>query len=885
MPHDFQWRPPVDREITEELAFHVEMRTRELIAGGMDPVLARAEAIRKLGDLNGMRKKLSRLGKGRNRMRRRTEWWSELWSDVRFGIRTLTRQPGFTSVALLTLAVGIGATTAIFSVLNTVVLRPLPVLEPDRLVVVSDYFGDQPGGDVSAGTYFDLGREQRVFSGLAASYFTNFIVTGSQEPERIVGSRATASYFRVFEVPPLHGRAFREDEDSPGQSPVAVLSHRFWVRRFGGDPGVLGQTIILNTMPHLIIGVMPARFDFFANSGDLWTPAAFTNEQKAQHDGRFLRVYGRLKAEVTPEQAVADLTPIAARLRELHPDANANLRVAVTPIIEAVVGNTADRILVVFGAVCLVLLIGCVNVANLLLARGATRARELAVRAALGAGRSRIVRQLLVENLVLSLVAGILGVGVAGFGVRVILAAAPENVPRLDRLSLDLASVGFALAAAVASALVFGVLPAVRTAGTDLFSALREGSRGASGTTRDWLKRGLVAAEVALAMLLLVGAGLLIRTAIHLGRIDPGFDPRGVLSARVSLPRASYQAWERVTTTFTRLAEDLSRRPGVVAAGVVSQVPMGPGGNSNGLIPEGKSLEGRNAILSRHRLVSRGYFRTMRIPLRQGREFDADDHRGQPRVMIVNETLARTAFPGPSPIGKQMACCEIGEEGGSAWKEIVGVVADVPVWGLEDEAEPEFYLPIGQAPPAAWEWVARTMTVAIRTEGEPSAMAPTLREVVRAIDPTLPVFQVAAMDKWIAQSLAESRFNTQLLTTLGAIGLLLAAVGIYGVIAFFVARRTREIGIRSALGASRGAVRGLVLRQGLIPVAIGVGAGLIGSLAASGVIASQLRGVPPHDPVTLAIVAIGLLAIAVVAILAPARAATRIDPTIAMREE
>ena len=883
---EFWWRPTVDREVADELSFHVEMRTRELVAKGMDPAAARVAAARRLGDAATIRRRLTKLGKERDRTMGRTEWWGELGHDLRFGFRTLARQPGFALVAMVMLALGIGATTSIFSVLNTVALRPLPLPDPAQVVMVSEGWSGRAGGDVSIGNYEDFSRGQHTFASLGAHYGENYILGGTDRPERLVGARVTASYFRVMGVAPLHGRVFGEDEDSPGQPRTVVLSHRLWERRYGADPNVVGQTVILSAVPHAVLGVMPREFDLMGEADELWTPAAFTPVQLAEHDGHFLTVYGRLRPGVMPDQAAADLAPIAARLREAFPDENHSLRAFVVPLLEGIVGEARGRLLVLFGAVSLVLLIGCVNVANLLLARGASRTRELAVRAALGAGHGRIVRQLFAENLVLAIGAAGLGIVLALVGVRLIAAAAPDNVPRLDQLRLDWVGVGFALIAALLSALVFGLLPAIRTARADLFGVLREGSRGASGRSHDWLKRGLVATEVGLAMLLLVGAGLLIRTAIHLGRIDPGFDPTGVLSARVSLPRVGYENPARVTATFTRMAEELSRRPGVVSAALVSQVPMGPGGGSNGLIPEGKALEGRNAITSRLRIVTPGYLATMRIAIKQGRDFSPDDLRGRPLVMIVSEGLAQRAFPGQNPIGRRMACCEAPDSSGAGqWKEIIGVVGDVRSAGLASEVDNEFYLPIGQVPPEAWNWLQATMTIAVRTAGDPAGATGLMTDAVRAVDPSVPVFLVATMDQRIGRSLAESRFNTQLLTVLGALGLVLALVGIYGVIAFFVARRTREIGIRAALGASRASIRGLVVRQGLGPVLLGVALGTVASLAATRLLAGQLRGVSANDPLTIAIVALCLVAVATGAMLIPAAAATQIDATVAMREE
>ncbi len=882
---EFWWRPSVDREVADELDFHIEMRTRELVTRGLDPASARTEAIRRLGDAASMRQQMIKLGKERDRTMGQSEWWGELRTDLRFGVRTLIRQPGFAALAILTLGLGIGATTSIFSVLNTVVLQPLPLPNPDQLVMVSEGWQGRAGGDVSIGNYTDIARDQRTFSALGANFGESFILTGLDRPERVLGARVTASYFQVMGLTPLHGRVFDAEEDRPGQAGTVVLSHRLWVRRFGAAPQVIGQTLTLNTVPYTVIGVMPPDFDRLDNGEDLWTPAAFTPEQQAEHDGHFLGVYGRLKDGVTPEQAAADLAPIAARLREAFPNDNHSLRPFVVPLLESIVGDTRGRIVVLFGAVAMVLLIGCVNVANLLLARGAGRTRELAVRAALGAGRSRIVRQLFAENLALAVAASVAGIALALLGVRLIAAAAPDNVPRLDQLGLDLAGVGFALTVAVLSALVFGLLPAVRTARPDLFAALREGSRGASGRSGDWIKQGLVATEVALAMLLLVGAGLLIRTAINLGRLDPGFEPAGVLSARVTLPRVGYEDWARVTATFSHIDDELRLRPGVVSAGLSSQVPMGPGGGSNGLIPEGKAIEGRNAISSRLRVVTPGYFETMRIRLKQGRAFTSDDRRGRPMVMIVSEALAARAFGGLDPIGRRMACCEADSTGGPAWKEIVGVAGDVRSGGLANDVETEFYLPIGQAPPDAWRWLQRTMTIAVRTAGDPAGATSLVADAVRVVDPSVPIFQVATMDQRIGRSVAESRFNTQLLTVLGVLGLGLAVVGIYGVIAFFVTRRTREIGIRAALGASRSSIRALVVRQGLAPVLVGVLLGTASSLAATRLLAGQLRGVSAVDPLTILVVAACLVAIATGAMLIPAAAATRIDATEAMREE
>ncbi len=875
------WRPSVADEVEAEVQFHLDMRIKELIARGLSPDAARAEAMARLGDGEAFRATLRRLGRERNTMRERHEWLAEFGQDVRYAFRSLRQQPGFTLTALATLAIGIGATTAIFSFLYSVVLRPLPIPEADRIVVVGDGNPQGPAWSVSVGNYIDYARETRVFERLGATHFANFNLNVDASPERVPGARADAAYFEVFRIPPAIGRTFSVEEDRPGANRVALLSDGLWRRRFGADAGVVGRTITIDGTAHQIIGVMPPTFSL--GGEELWVPAAFTPQQQAKHDEHFLEVYGRLKSGVTVRQALADQDRIARQLATAFPLDNHGLTGAVEPLFAQYVGNAPERLGVLFGSVLVVLLIACVNVANLLLARGAARERELAVRAALGAGRRRIVRQLITENLVLALGAGILGIGLAWVAIKAMLVTAPRNLPRLDQAGLDGWVLAFAVAVSLGSVLVFGLMPAIRSTAGDLARTLREGAKGSSAAVSDWLRRGLVAAEVALALVLLVGAGLLIRTAIHLGRIDPGFRPDGVVTARVGLAQTAYPEWEQVTGAFERLHRELGQIPGVEAAGLSSQVPLGPGGGTNGLIREGMALAPENAIGSRLRLVTPGYLGTMRIPIVRGRDFTDEDRRGTTRVMIVSKGLAERAWPGQDPIGKRMACCE-GTETDPMWKEVIGVAGDVRSGGIDQEAVPEFYLPVAQAPAEAWNWIQRTMTLAVRGR-ESAALTAGVRAAVRTVDPAVPVYGVATMGERIAQSMAQGRFNTRLLTTLGAVGLLLAAIGIYGVIGYFVARQRRELGIRVALGASAGRIRGLVLRQGLVPALIGVGVGVPGSLLLARLLGSQLRGVGPGDPVTFVTVALVLVGVAALATLGPARRATRVDPTTAMRDD
>ena len=876
------WKPPLEREVRDELNFHLEMRIRELVDRGMTPAAAREEAARRLGDVPTMRARLEQLGEERDRTMRRTEWFTEFSHDVRYAWRYLRSNPGFALVALLTLAIGIGATTAIFSAVYSVVLKPLPFAEPDRVMLV----GERPdGGDVSVGNYADLKRDNHSFATLGAIFWTNFNLAADDRPERILGARVTHDYFSTFGVQPQLGRLFTADEDRAGQPLVAVLSHRLWVRRYGADPKVLGMELRLNGLVHTIIGVMPADFDFTVDTEEVWTPAAFTAQQWSEHDGHFMTVYGRLKPGVEPSAAKVDLERIMARLRTQFPDANSQIAASVQPMFAQFVGNARPRLLVLLGAVGMVLLIGCVNVANLLLARGSNRARELSVRAALGAGRGRVIRQLFTESVVLAFGAGVVGIGLAFVGLRILIATAPTGVPRLEQAAIDGPALLFAAAAAALSALLVGLLPALRTACVDLGLALRVGGRGASGTAREWTKLALVSAEVAVALVLLIGAALLIRTGLNLSRLDPGFDPRGVLSARITLPKQQYLEWDRVVDAFTRLATELEQAPGVQSAGITSQVPLGPGGGSNGIVPEGRPLEGSSAIETRLRLITPGYLGTMRIALRAGRDFSPNDRTGAPRVTIVSEKFAKIAFPGQNAIGKRVVCCEGGPGLPIPWKEIVGVAAEVRANGLDTEAPPEFYLPIAQAPPDAWDWIQRSVMIVARGAGDPSALTAQIRSAVDRLDRSVPLYGISTMDERLAGSLAQQRFNTELLVALGVIGLVLAAIGIYGVIAYFVAQRTRELGIRMALGATPRDVVKLVVGEGVVPVAIGLAVGLLGAALATRAIASELRGVSATDPMTFVAVAGLLAAVALGAMLVPARRATNVDALVAIRED
>jgi predicted permease len=623
---------------------------------------------------------------------------------------------------------------------------------------------------------------------------------------------------------------------------------------------------------------MPKEFSYPAEDQELWTPAAFTPAQETLHDEHYLDVFGRLRPGVTYEAAQARLDVIGAEQEKLYPNETSGIR--IVPYGEWLVGDYRVRLLILMGAVSLVLLIACTNVANLLLARGASRSREMAVRAALGAGAGRLARQGLAETLVLALVAAALGTALGFWMTETLIAWAPEGVPRLEETRIDPAVLGFTLFVAVAASLLSGLVPSLSAARVSV-PALRGEQRAGGTRSQGRIRFVLVSAEIALALALLAGAGLLVRSALEMGRVEPGFDPRNVLTARITLPVDAYREAPNVVETFERLTAELKSIPGVRSAAVTSQVPMGPGGGSNGLIVEGKTFE--DVIDSRLRMVTPDYFSTMGIPLREGRLFRESDRRESDLVMVVSETLARTAFPGESALGKRLSCCE-GSPDDPRYKTVVGVVGDVRSSGLGSEVQPEFYLPIEQAPPAAWDWIQRTMTVAVKAEAAPESLVPALRERVRSVDPALPLHGVATMEERVVRSLAQPRFLAALLLTLSLLGLALASIGVYGVIGYLASRRAHEIGVRMALGARASDVVLLVVKQAMLPVAAGIAIGLAGALAGAGLLESQLFGISAKDPWTLLAVVAVLSAVALAASYVPARRLARVDPKDALHQ-
>ena len=874
------WKASVADEVDAEFAFHVEMRTREYIARGLDQEAARAKAVSRFGDIQRVNTTCRRIGEGRERDMRRAEWIHELAQDARYALRQLARMPAFTTVSALTLAIGIGATTAIFSIVHAVVLRPLPFAEPDRLVRV---YANRRGDDASAtAANFIAWRERaKSFTYIVPVEYRNFtLITGDRPAEQVTGARVSADFFPALETPMRLGRPFSKDEDQPGRANVAVLNERFWQSRFNSDPGIIGRTVRLNALDLVIIGVAPAAFDVMSADANVWVPIAFTAEERADSRKGYLDVFARLAPGVSIAQAQSEMTGIAKRLEtELEESRETGVRVA--SLTDVYVGEYKSRLFILLGAVGLVLLIACVNVANLLLARGAARGKEIAIRAALGAGRGRVLRQLLTESVVLAVVGGTIGIVLAFWAVRFLKATAPSEVRRLDQAGLDWQTLAFALGATLVSSIVFGIVPALRTARPDLQGSLREGGRGSGAVARDRVRQLLVAAEVSLSLMLLVGAGLLIRSGILLQRVEPGFATTRVFSAWLALPPTQYESVESVRLAYDRIVTEVRAVPGVESAAGVTVLPMTGMSAQANFIPEGKGEDPSNSIAFNFRIATPGVFRTFGIPVKQGRDFDDRDVASGPCSVIVNETAARKGWPNEQAIGKRIPGMR-GAGGERTMCSIVGIVGDAHDDGLHEPVRPQLYFAAAQTPAALWNAMQRSMFIIARTTGEPGAMSKQLQAAVARVDPLLPLFNIRSMEERLSESLATGRFNTMLLTALGVIGLLLAAVGIYGVVAYFVTQRTGEIGLRMALGATPGRVLSLVVGQGMRPVILGIVVGGALAVVASRLLTSLVFGIGTTDPLTFALVPLVLAVVALAASVVPARRAIRVEPTKAL---
>ena len=807
---------------------------------------------------------------------------STLIHDLRYGVRIFWKHPSFTLVAVITLALGIGANTAIFSLVNSILLQPLPFRDPDRLVRMlqsSPKLGLASWG-VSQADYAAYREQNRSFESVAIYSATAANLTGAGEPERLPIATVTADFFKVFGVNPLLGRTFVEGEDTQGKNQICVISYAFWQRRFGGDPNVIGKTLSLNNTPTQIVGVMPAEFKFPRYEIDLWTPLAHDPKRIAPY---FFALVGRLKPGVQVGQAQADTTEVLQNFGRQHPNLSEAVglsegngpRTTVTPLREAMLGKTEKPLLVLLTAVALVLLIACANVANLLLARATSRTREIAVRVSLGASPMRVARQLLTESVLLSFIGAVVGVGLAAVGIRMLDKLPISGIVRMEEVRLSGTVLAFTAGLTILTGLLFGLMPALRAHAMGIASGVREGARGTVSHRR--LNSALVAVQFALSLVLLIGAGLLLKSFQRLGAVDLGFNPENTLTMVATLPQARYDNQEKALRFYESAMERLRNSPGINAVGLTDNLPFADGGNVDGIIVEGQAppegVQVSQAEQAEVVSVAPGTFAALGIPLLQGRDFQTSDHIKSPLVAIIDEPLARRYWPAGDAIGRR-----IQTTGNRQWLTIVGIVSGVKHTSLMEEKRPHIYFALGQYP-------APRASFVVRTDGPPLSATGTFRAAIREIDPEMPLYLVRPMTEIIGQTLSTQRLMNFLLTAFAIIALTLAAVGIYSTMSVYVGSRTKEFGIRLALGAQPGALRRAVMRQGLWLTGVGVGGGIAGALALTRTIKSLLFEVSVTDPVVFTAIPVLLVMVSLLACYTPARRATKVDPLVALRDE
>lgn len=805
-----------------------------------------------------------------------------LWQDLRFGARMLRRNPGFTAVAVLALALGIGVNTMIFSCVNALLLRPFDFPTSDRLVMI--WARNLPAGimrgSVSPGNFHEWRERAGVFEELVTYNPAHFNLTEGDQPERISGARVSTNFFKALDVKPLDGRTFLAEEDEEGRNAVVLVKQSLWQRRFGSDPAFVGKTISLDGKPHTVVGIMPQDFEFPMNGSELWAPIAFSPKESANHYSHYLQVVGLLKPGATVEQAQGEMTAIAARQEQEHPDANAGRTAHIETLTDSHARGSRMYLVVMMWAVGFVLLIACANVANLLLVRGASRRKELAIRLALGAGRGRVVRQLLTESLLLALLGGALGVLLSVWGVEFISKGIPptytQYIAGWRKLGLDVEVLGFTLLASVVTGVVFGLAPAWQATRVNFNESLKEGTKGtSSGAAGGFLRSALVVVEITLSLVLLAGAGLMVRSFVELLRADLGVRAESVMTLEVSPAREKYAEPRQRIEFYERLLERAANLPGVTAAAAVNYIPMDRGGTSSSrfrIVGQPAPPKGREPY-AEYRMVTPRYFEAVGTPLREGRAFNEADNETSTRVVVVSESLARRFFPGGRAVGGHLI---ISEEAGPL--EVVGVAADVKDEDIEEEAELSLYLPYRQDP---W-W---KMGLVVRTEGDPSHLAPLLREEVRALDRDLPIYNVRTMQTIIDEALSPKRLAMFMFALFAVCALVLAGVGIYAVMSYAVTQRTHEIGVRLALGAQARDILRLVVGHGLVLTLVGLVLGLVGSLALTRAMSGILYNVSATDPFTFFGISLLLAGVALLASFIPARRATKVDPMVALRYE
>ena len=807
---------------------------------------------------------------------------NNLLQDLRYGVRILLKQPAFTLVAVITLALGIGANTAIFSLVNSILLRPLPFRDPDRLVRLiqaSPKLGLDTWG-VSQANYAGYRDQNHSFETVALYNSTGINLTGVGEPERLPMTNVTSDFFKVFGVSPLLGRTFVEGEDSPGKNTVCVISYAFWQRRFGGDPNVVGKIVNLNNLPTQIVGVMPADFKFPRLEIDLWVPMALDTNRRAPY---FFSVIARLKPGVQVAQAQADTTGIIQNYGRQNPNTSETVglaegngpRTIVTPIKEVLLGRTQKPLLVLLAAVAFVLLIACANVANLLLARATSRTREIAVRVSLGATPRRIARQLLTESVLLSIIGAVVGVGLATIGVRMLDKLPIAGIVRIEEVSVSGRVLAFTAALSVFTGLLFGLMPALRAYAMGITAGMRDGAHGTVSHRR--LNSALVAVQFALSVVLLIGAGLLLKSFQRLESVDLGFNAENTLTMVATLPRTQYDSPEKALRFYDDAIERLRNSPGIKSVGLTNNLPFVDGGSVDGFIVEGHEPPEGSPVTQTEQAeivsVTPGTFQTLGIPLLQGRDFQTTDKADTPLVAIIDEPLARRYWPAGDAIGRR-----IQTTGDRQWMTIVGVAGGIKHRSLAEEKPPHIYAPMAQATDQRASFV-------VRTDGPPSAAISTFRAAIKQVDPNMPLYMVRSMTEIIGQTLGTQRLTNMLLTAFAVLALLLAAVGIYSTMSVYVGSRTKEFGIRLALGAEPRALRRVVLRQGMLLTAIGVVVGVVGALALTRTIQSLLFEVSTTDPVVFTAIPLLLVFVSLLACYTPARRATKVDPLVALRNE
>ena len=866
--------PEPKADVDAELSFHVEMRARELVEQGVPPERARTLAMRRFGDYDRSREQCVEISERRERRMARTEYLTELRQDIGYALRMLRRAPGFTAVALTTLALGIGANSAIFSVVQGVLLAPLPFRDADRLYRVTTLYPDGTSYSLSPPDFMSVREQTRVFEQVEAFSGGVFTMLGAGEPREVRGTNVSDGLFALLGLPVTLGRTLLPGENQPGHDRVAVLDHGFWQRQFGGDRSVLGRTVSIAGTPVEIVGVL-APGAHLLDEADVYTPlvynATFSAATATGRRGEFLTVIGRAKPGLALAQVDNDLRRIGSQLQATFRETNDTLTFNALSLNEVVLGDVRRPLLVLLGAVGFVLLVACANVANLLLARASARQAELAVRSALGAGRVRLLRQLLTEAVVLGAAGAVAGLAIAYLATRALVAVQPADLPRLEEVGVNAAVISFTLAIALATSLAFGVLPALQFSGKRLPSALRESSRGGASGGGHRLRAALVVAEMALAVVLLIGAGLLVRSFIMLTRVNPGFQAEQALSFRVTLQAEKYREDGPTRIRVAEFEERLRALPGVSAVAATSVLPLSGRGAMLGFAvvgapPPPPNVNPEIAVAS----TTPDYFRAIAAPLRRGRHFTAQDHTEAPRVAIINEAGVRRWFADQDPIGKRVNINGVP-------REVVAVVADVLQRSPAQPAAPMLFVPFAQR-------TIRSVKIVVRATGDPLALATAIRTEIRALDPDLAIADITPLTQLVVRSMARPRFYTSLLSLFAAVALVLAATGVFGVMSYAVAQRAREISIRMALGALPNDVLRMIVGRALGLSAAGVVVGLAAALALGRFIQGQLFGVTLLDPVTLGSVALVLGASAALASFLPARRATRFDPASALRE-